>query len=154
MSRAFVRESDIGQTAPPARLHSSGRNLVTPGGLRQLDARIMGLEQDRTAALLAEDRVRLAEVERDLRYWQQRRAVARVVETVPGPVVARFGVEVELQGADGTHSTFRIVGEDEADPAHGRVSWSSPVGRALTGRAVGDEIEVLGRRSTVTALHT
>jgi transcription elongation GreA/GreB family factor len=153
MSRAFVRESDTGQDALPERLHSANPNLVTPAGLRQLEARIIGLEQDRTAALAAEDRARLAEVERDLRYWQQRRAGARVVETVASPVVARFGVEVELRGADGTHSTFRIVGEDEADPAHGRVSWSSPVGRALTGCAVGDEIELLGRRSTVTALH-
>jgi transcription elongation GreA/GreB family factor len=114
--------------------------------------RIAGLEQERSAALAAEDKARLAEVERDLRYWQQRRAGARVIETIAKPVVARFGVEVELQDAEGGHSTFRIVGEDEADPAHGRVSWCSPVGRALTGRAAGDEIEVLGRKAVITAL--
>ena len=154
MSRAFVRESDVGQEDHPTRMHSDNPNLVTPAGQRQLDARIIALEQERAAALAAEDRARLAEVERDLRYWQHRRASARVVETAPAPVVARFGVEVELEGADGTHSTFRIVGEDEADPAHGRVSWCSPVGRALTGRSTGEQIEVLGRKATITALRT
>jgi transcription elongation GreA/GreB family factor len=152
MSRAFVRESDLDRDLLPERPQSSGPNLLTPGGLRQLDARIAGLEQERTAALAAEDRVRLAEVERDLRYWQHRRANARVIETAATPVVARFGVEVELLRPDGSYSTFRIVGEDETDPAQGRVSWCSPVGRILTGHSAGDEIELLGQPATITAL--
>ena len=53
---------------------------------------------------------------------------------------------------DGTERAFRIVGEDEADPANGLVSWAGPLGRTLTGKTAGDEIEVLGGTAEIVAL--
>jgi transcription elongation GreA/GreB family factor len=53
---------------------------------------------------------------------------------------------------DGTQRSFRLVGEDEADPAKGLVSWVAPLGKLLTGRAVGDEVQVVGRAAKIIAL--
>ena len=58
----------------------------------------------------------------------------------------------QVEMADGTRRSFRLVGEDEADPANGLVSWVAPLGKALTGKAVGDEIQVVGRTAEIVAL--
>ena len=59
---------------------------------------------------------------------------------------------VGTQADDGTQRSFRLVGEDEADPANGLVSWVAPLGKALTGRAVADEVQVVGRVAEIVAL--
>jgi len=66
--------------------------------------------------------------------------------------VARFGIAVSLRCTDGSERTFRLVSEDEADPANGLVSWAAPLGNTLTGKLTGDEAEVLGRTAEIIAL--
>ena len=142
MSRAFVKESDqdAGEALPP-RAISSHPNLVTPSGLQQLEARLQGLEAERAVARAAEDAAALARIQRDLQYFAQRLASARLIEPAAAPQVVRFGVRVVLGCADGTQRAFRLVGEDEADPASGLLSWVSPLAQALLGRAPGDAVD-------------
>ena len=151
MSRAFVREADVDAIETlPERPVSHHPNFVTAAGLRQIDARLRELEAAREAA--AGDAAALARIERDARYWKQRRVSARIIEPPATPLVARFGVTVQLRFPDDTERSFQIVGEDEADPAAGQVSWISPVATALIGRVPGDSVEIFGRRATVIAL--
>jgi transcription elongation GreA/GreB family factor len=84
-------------------------------------------------------RTRLLEVKRDQRYFQTRVERAILVEAVNQPKdEVRFGAEVDLEDDQGERSTYRIVGEDEADAAAGRISWASPFGKALIGLRVGE----------------
>jgi len=152
VSRAFVKESDQEGDALPERVVSPHPNLVTAAGLRQIETQVQQLEADRVAARTADDRTTLARIDRDLRYWLQRRGSARLIEPAADLDVARFGVRVTLRFRDGKERSLRIVGEDEADPARGLVSWVAPIGSALTGAAVGDELEILGGHATVVAL--
>jgi transcription elongation GreA/GreB family factor len=154
MSRAFVREND-GAEVPqdlPERPVSSHPNFVTARGLQQIESRIHELEAAREAPKRSEDKDALGRVDRDLRYWQQRKATAKVVEPDSEPVKVRFGVRVTLQYEDGTERTFTLVGEDEADPAQGLISWISPIAQALIGTSVGDEVALQSQRAQVTRL--
>jgi transcription elongation GreA/GreB family factor len=103
-------------------------------------------------ARAAADRATVARVERDLRYWSSRRSTAEVVDPVVHPETVRFGCTVELQTADGSRIRFKIVGEDESDPAHGRISYVSPLAAAMIGAAVGDEIEFRGGMAEITLI--
>jgi transcription elongation GreA/GreB family factor len=151
VSRAFVKETDDAGEPLPELAVSPHPNLVTPVGLEQIAARVMALDAELRAARAAADKPLVARIERDLRYWTQRRASARVVPPVAGaPDVVRFGMRVTLRFADGEERVFRIVGEDEADPAVGLVSWAAPFGRALTGRSVGDVVTVAGREAEIS----
>jgi transcription elongation GreA/GreB family factor len=153
VSRAFVKESDDAGEPLPELAISPHPNFVTPAGLAQIEARVAGLEADLRAARAAEDKPLLARIQRDLRYWTQRRATARLVPPPAGvPEVARFGVAVTVRFDDGTERTFTVVGEDEADPARGLVSWVAPLGKALTGKQVGDAVTAMGRTAEIVAL--
>ncbi|HUL82423.1 MAG TPA: GreA/GreB family elongation factor [Gammaproteobacteria bacterium] len=153
MSRAFVKESDDAGEPLPELAVSPHPNFVTPEGLRLVEARIETLGAELKAARAADDRPLLARVNRDLRYWTQRRATARVVEPTAEPAVARFGVTVTLSFADdGSEARFKIVGEDEADPASGLVSFVSPLAKALLGKKVGDEVRASDRDAEIVAL--
>jgi transcription elongation GreA/GreB family factor len=154
MSRAFVREND-GAEVPqdvPERPVSSHPNFVTARGLQQIESRIHELEAAREAPKRSEDKDALARVDRDLRYWQQRKATAKLVEPETEPAKARFGVRVTLQYEDGTQRSFTLVGEDEADPAQGLISWISPIAQALIGTSVGDEVTLQSQRAEITKL--
>jgi transcription elongation GreA/GreB family factor len=155
MSRAFVREHD-GSEVPedfPERPVSPHANFVTARGLEQIEAQLRAIETERAAAKAADDRIELARIERDLRYWQQRKASARLVTPDATPDRVRFGVRVDLREADGAQRSFTLVGEDEADPAAGLISWISPLAQALLGKEVGDEVPVAGRPAEIVALH-
>ena len=155
MSRAFVRENDGGAEVPedvPERPVSSHANFVTARGLQQIESRIHELEAAREAPKRSEDKDALGRVDRDLRYWQQRKATAKLVEPETEPVKARFGVRVTLQYEDGTQRSYTLVGEDEADPAQGLISWISPIAQALLGASVGDEVTLQGQRAEITKL--
>src|SRR5258708_17379934 len=89
MSRAFVREGD-GEPGPlPERALSPHPNLVTPGGLRAIEARVRELEGERQAARAADDEALRARVERELRYWRARSGRALVDEPTSGAGDAR-----------------------------------------------------------------
>jgi transcription elongation GreA/GreB family factor len=154
MSRAFVREND-GAEVPqdvPERPVSSHPNFVTARGLQQIESRIHELDAAREAPKRSEDKDALARVDRELRYWQQRKASAKLVEPEAEPVKARFGVRVTVQYEDSTERSYMLVGEDEADPAQGLISWISPIAQALIGCGVGDEVTLQGQRAEITKL--
>jgi len=154
MSRAFVRETD-GAEVPqdlPERPVSSHANFVTARGLQQIESRIHELEAAREAPKRSEDKDALSRVDRDLRYWQQRKASAKLVEPESEPQKVRFGVRVTVRYEDGVERSFTLVGEDEADPAQGLISWISPIAQQLIGTSVGDEMALQGQRAEVTKL--
>lgn len=154
MSRAFVRESDQDAAGDvlPERPISPHPNFVTPQGLRQIEDTIRELESARQAARAAEDEAALARIARDLRYWTQRRASARVIEPPESPDIVRFGVNVTLLLPDGSERAFRLVGEDEADPARGLLSWVSPLASSMLGKSVGDIVEFQGQEAEIARL--
>jgi transcription elongation GreA/GreB family factor len=153
MSRAFVRDSDSdAPDALPDRPISPHPNFVTRSGLAKIDSRLRELETVRSTALTSEDRAALTGIERDLRYWKQRRSSARIIAPPAAPEIVRFGVAVNLQFDDGAERRYRLVGEDEADPPAGLISWTSPVGSALIGRRAGDVVQVTGRQAQIIAM--
>jgi transcription elongation GreA/GreB family factor len=141
VSRAFVKEDDTGGIEPlPDRPISPHPNLVTPRGLADIDAHLTELQHRHAMMTKAEDRPALAAIARDLRYWNARRASAQVVKPPDAPTEAAFGTTVTIEREDGRRQTWKIVGEDEADPAQGTLSYVSPVARALLGKRVGDVV--------------
>jgi transcription elongation GreA/GreB family factor len=156
MSRAFVKETDADAIEDlPDRPVSEYPNDVTAEGLAQIEAAVAAAQASHAAAQAADDRAAMAQASRDLRYWSARRATAHVVPDADDTAQVRFGGTVTIARDDGREQTFRIVGEDEADPSHGTLSHASPLARALFGKKVGDvvpagsgeaEIVGIGRR--------
>lgn len=145
MSRAFVKESDgeSFQEEVPERPQSPHPNYITRAGLERLRATLGKLRAER-AAVDSESvaaKPALARLEREIRYLEARleRAIPVDPRSQPADEVA-FGAEVRVRDEDGSLKTFRIVGEDEADAASGKVSWISPLARALMGARAGDVI--------------
>lgn len=157
MSVAFTREEDLEATAAdlPDRPVSPHPNLVTAEGLAAIEAELASARAAYAAAQakgsIEADRTAMARATRDLRYWSARRASAQLFETQPDGRV-RFGGSVTLLREDGRSQTWRIVGEDQADPAKGSVSHVSPLARALMGKQVGDETQVAGQAVEITAV--
>jgi transcription elongation GreA/GreB family factor len=157
MSVAFTREEDLEATAAdlPDRPVSTYPNLVTPEGLAMIDAELASARAAYAAAQargdIEADRTAMARATRDLRYWSARRGNAQLVETTPEGAV-RFGGWVAIAREDGRTQTWRIVGEDEADPAKGSVSHVSPLARALMGKRVGDSAVLAGQDVEITAV--
>jgi transcription elongation GreA/GreB family factor len=114
---------------------------VTPKGLEMIEAELARLHREHAAAKEAEDEARLAKIHRALRYWTSRRATAQVVEPPTDTSEVRFGSTVTIEREDGRRQTYRIVGEDEADPSLGTLSYVSPVAQALMGKQVGDVVQ-------------
>ena len=133
MSVAFTKEESsetAAETLLPDRPISSHPNLVTLTGLKQ------AIED------VNERRRQQANPLRDARYFTER---VRSAELVPDPDstdVVAFGNTVTFRRDDRPAQTYRIVGEDEADPKAGSISFASPVARALIGKPVGDVVEV------------
>ena len=142
MSKAFTKESEAGEVYDdlPDR-PISPNNLVTPKGLEMIEAELARLHQQHAAAADIDDRSLLAKINRDLRYWTSRRATAQVVEAPRDAKEVHFGSTVTIQRDDGRRNTYRIVGEDEADPSLGTLSYVSPVAQALMGKQVGEGVE-------------
>ncbi len=154
MSRAFTKEDDDTEAIAMIgdRPVSQGRNLVTADGLKRIEAEMARLRDELSRAEKTQERVAVATILRDLRYWTARRENAELSEPEPDSDVVRFGMSVTLEGEDGKRKTWRIVGEDEADATKGMVSHVSPMAVALFGRRVGDVVTVAGREWEVVAL--
>jgi transcription elongation GreA/GreB family factor len=152
MSRAFVKDADDTFDELPDRPVSPHSNLVTPEGLAAIEATLARLHEDHAAAQRLGDRAALATLARDLRYWTARRASAQLVAAPAHPDTVQFGSTVTIRRDDGRRQTFRIVGEDEADPARGTISYVSPVARALMGRAVGDVVRAGNSDAEIVAI--
>jgi len=147
VSRAFVKEDEGTPDAPlPDRPLSEHPNHVTPAGLALLQSKRQELEASRLelARHAADDesaRDRLRYVERDLRYYRRRLETARLFDPA-GREAGRvsFGATVTVRDDAGAESRYAIVGEDEAAPEAGLVSWVSPLARVLEGACVGDHV--------------
>ena len=157
MSVAFTKEADAEAVAAdlPDRPVSAHANFVTPTGLAALDAALAAARTAYNAAQagggITADRTAMARATRDLRYWSARRASAQLVEPQVGERVV-FGNRVTFADSRGSTRAYTIVGEDEADPAAGTVSYVSPVARALIGKAVGDMGVIGGQEVEIVAI--
>ena len=146
MSRAFVKDDneDLPSEELPERPVSSEPNYITPAGLAKLHRKVEKLHDEHVRLKGAQedfDRPRLAQVERDLRYYQARLESAILVDVAKQPIdEVHFGASVKTEDERGAVHSIAIVGEDEADAAHGRVSWQSPLAKALMGAKVGDTV--------------
>jgi transcription elongation GreA/GreB family factor len=153
MSKAFTKESDEdGATELPEREVSSFPNLVTREGLALIDAEIERHSTANAEALSAGDKEQAGRAARELRYWTQRRASAQVMAPPADDSEVRFGSSVSIQREDGRRQTWRIVGEDEADPARGTLSHASPLARMLMGREVGDVVQAGAGEAEIVAI--
>ncbi len=153
MSRAFVREGDGDDPGDfPDRLISEHRNLVTAAGLAQIEAELLRAQAGHALAHAADDRSANARAERDLRYWAQRRSSAEVMPKPVGASEVHFGTAVTIVRDDGRRQTFRLVGEDEADPSTGTLSYVSPLAQALLGKSVGDGVQVGANGARIVAI--
>ena len=84
---------------------------------------------------------KLREVERDQRYFNSQLERAAVVDPAGQPRdEVHFGATVKMLDEDGKEHRFTIVGDDEADVAAGRISWASPLAKAMMGAKVGDTV--------------
>ena len=154
MSRAFVKEAD-GDTFSedlPERPVSTAPNFVTARGLRLIDEELDELRKALASAQAAGERALLARHSRDLRYWTSRRGSAQLVPPPDNRDTAGFGCAVTIEREDGARQTYRIVGEDEADPSQGRISSLSPMAKAVSGRAVGDLVSVANGEVEIVAI--
>ena len=151
MSRAFTKEeAPEGPVIVPPRppLPPGVPNYVTPRGLDALREERRGLDAERarlSADADADGRQReMQALAKRLTALDERIAKAHIVEPSAAPTEVRFGTTVTVQtlagGApEGDPRTFTIVGVDEASASEGRVAFTAPIARAVTGLGVGDE---------------
>ena len=147
MSVAFTKEESAetaSETLLPDRPISPHPNLVTEAGLKALEIQLGEARKAFEAAQRVEDvneRRRQASIPlRDTRYLVER---LRTVQLMPDPAsneTVAFGSTVTFSRDDGRVQKYRIVGEDEADPKAGSISYVSPVARSLMGKVVGDVV--------------
>lgn len=140
-----MKEDDLelAGTDLPERPISPHANYVTPDGLQQLQQVARALETQRQALSARKEdpnaQQKLAEIDRDLRYLVARLESAQLVEPLQQPRhTVLFGATVTVEDEEGELQSFKIVGEDEADIAQQKVSYVSPLAKALLGRKVGD----------------
>jgi transcription elongation factor GreB len=167
MSKAFKpddgadNEEELPDEPQDQRLPPGTKNYMTPAGAARMREELRKLlhevrpEVVRVVAWAASNgdrsenadyqygKRRLREIDRRIRFLERRLALVEVVDpkTQHGNK-ARFGATVTVRHEDGTERTHAIVGVDEIDPSRGRISWNSPVGRALLGKAPGDTVTV------------
>jgi transcription elongation GreA/GreB family factor len=145
VSVAFTKE-DSAETASevflPDRPISPHPNLVTETGRKALDLQLQQAREAYEKAQEIEDinerRRQSAVPFRDMRYFAERVRTAQVVNDPASNDTVAFGSTVSFRRDDGRVSKYRIVGEDEADPKAGSISFVSPVAKALMGKSVGD----------------
>jgi transcription elongation GreA/GreB family factor len=148
VSVAFRRDSDEEHREPKFEIPlPPGPNLVTERGLALIREHIVRIEQE-IAASTGEGAAEGAR--RQLRYWKTRQATARIAPEAAGGLAA-FGTRVSFR-LNGTERRISIVGDDEADPARGLISFSAPLARALLGGVVGDRLPFAGRDDGIEIL--
>ena len=145
MSRAFVNEDNAAADAnqPVERAVSEQPNYVTAHGLVLLQQHVSDLQAQHSAQTALgdnADKQRLADLERDLRYFNQRLQSAQVVTPALSTEKVQIGSWVTFADEDDRQQRVQLVGEDQADAANGLINWGSPLGRALLGAQLGDEV--------------
>ncbi len=154
MSRGFVKEDDLEHagTDVPERQISAHPNYVTTNGYAQLQQKAQALEKEIKLLSAKKDdsdaQQKLAVLNRDLRYIAARIESAQVVATQSGTPTQSdtvleqvlFGAIVTVEDENGDSHTYEIVGEDEADIKTKKISWTSPLAKALIGQKVGENV--------------
>ena len=164
MNKAFVRESDSDDDedalSPSLQLPAGTRNYISPAGHARLRSELEELvkrERPRMVEVVSwaasnGDRSengdyiygkrRLREIDRRIRFLTKRLDNAEIVDPLRQGDNDQifFGAQVTIADADGTENTYTIVGVDEMDPGRGRISWISPLARALIKAREGDSI--------------
>ena len=142
MSRAFVNEDNAAAQAdqPVERQVSEQPNRLTAQGLAQLQAKVAQLQQAYSLESAKGDKQRQADLERDLRYFNQRVQSAQVVAPATSTDKVQIGSWVTFANEQDEQQRIQLVGEDQADTSAGLINWGSPLGRALLGAQVGDEV--------------
>jgi transcription elongation GreA/GreB family factor len=158
LSVAFTKEESAetaSETLLPDRPISPHPNLVTEAGLKALQLQLQEARAAYETAQRIEDinerRRQAAIPSRDIRYFAERLRTAQLVPDPSSTDTVVFGSTVTFSRADGRVQTYRLVGEDEADPKAGSISFVSPVAKSLMGKAVGEvvgsgsqELEIVG----------
>ena len=146
MSRAFVKEPDGDQVSDdqPEWPISEHTNYVTQRGLQQLQKRRESLTEQQDYLKANKEsmssKTELAQIGRELRYLVSRIATAKVVPIPQDKKVVKIGALVGVIDENGTDYQFMIVGEDEADIKQGKISWISPLAKALLDSHLTDEV--------------
>ncbi|MEX5665053.1 GreA/GreB family elongation factor [Pseudomonas neuropathica] len=145
MSRAFVNEDNAAAQAdqPVERQVSEQPNYVTAQGLAQLQekvAELQTLHAEQSARGEQADKQRLADLQRDLRYFNQRLSSAQVAVAATSRDKVQIGSWVTYADEHDTERRVQLVGEDQADAGKGLINWGSPLGRALLGARLNDEV--------------
>ena len=159
MSKAFVREGDSEDAPPPEPAPAPARNYITPAGYARLKAELKSLveaerpEVVKTVAWAASlgdrsenadylyGKKRLREIDRRVRFLIKRLEAAEVVESAGRDTdQVFFGCTARIRNKAGEEREITIVGVDEVDPVRGRVSWVSPVAKALLKSREGDRV--------------
>ncbi|MBP1853278.1 transcription elongation factor GreA [Rhizobium halophytocola] len=159
MSVAFVKEESAetaSETQLPDRPVSPHPNLVTEAGLKALQTQAEAARAALAIANAVEDinerRRQAAGPARDLRYLNERIHSAQLMPAPAGTDIVAFGSTVTFERDDGRVQTYRIVGEDEADPKTGTLSHVAPVARLLIGKAIGDTVTLGTQELEITAI--
>lgn len=159
MSVAFVKEESAeaaAETLLPDRPISPHPNLVTEAGLKALERQLAEARAAFEAAQAIEDvnerRRQSAGPLRDIRYLAERLRTATLMPPPENTTTVAFGSTVTFARDDGRVQTYRIVGEDEADPKAGTISYVSPVARLLIGKKVGDVVMMGAKELEIVAV--
>ena len=172
MSKAFVRDSEPEELDVPEERPATppgSRNYLSPAGYARLKAELKALvevERPKVVQVVAwaasngdrsengdyvYGKKRLREIDRRVRFLIKRLEGANVVDSAGRESdQVYFGATVTVASRSGGERSFTIVGIDEADPARGRVSWVSPVARALFKARVGDVVTLRSPGGTET----
>jgi transcription elongation factor GreB len=167
MNKAFVKESDNDDDddldgALPA-IPAGAKNYITPQGHRRLKDELLHLidterpEVVRIVSWAASNgdrsengdyiygKRRLREIDRRIRFLTKRLDIAEVVDPSVhhGGDQIFFGATVVYENQAGEQHTVTIVGIDEIDPLNGKISWISPVARALTKAHAGESVTLM-----------
>ena len=165
MSKAFTKEQDEDLDddldAEEQQAPKGSKNYITPAGYARLEGelqRLLKVERPEVvkivswAAALGDrsenadyiyGKKRLREIDKRLRFLTKRIGFAQIVDPTQQPHdKIYFGATVLVSDQDGEEHRYTIVGMDELDPAKGRVSWISPLAKALLGKEEGDTVKV------------
>jgi len=139
----------------------SFKNLITPSGFKRIEDELMNLYQverpklvEEVAAAAAQGdrsenaeyiygKKRLREIDKRMNFLKSRLDKAQVIDPSEqsGPQI-QFGAHVTIEDENGQQKTWFIVGEDEVDPSAGKISWLSPLGKAMLNKTEGDYFQV------------
>ena len=147
MSRAFIKANDLEHAGIdiPEKAISAEINYVTPNGLKLLQQESTQLESDR-AQLIGDDspssKQKKMRIEREIRYYFSRIDSAIVIYPHQQPTdTVLFSARVNVEDTTNKSLVFEIVGEDEADISLGKISYLSPLAKALIGAKLNDEVK-------------